>query len=162
MFALACVATFATAGCGLIPGAGAPAVAPSLAEKTATVSQYASALNGSFKSIRETWTQFEEDLCMLGGQGEELACVLAPMAFDMKMQTLVLEIDSAQKEGSPVFIGKPPAEIEDLVFKTREQAAGIDALLPDGSSGADDALRAALGIRLSTFMKTLDAWEPYI
>jgi hypothetical protein len=129
------------------------------AAATASVQQYAGAVNPSVKSIRESWTRYREQACATDTRGESLVCALAPQGFDLEAKTLVLRLTGAAKPGVPAYIGKPPAEISKLVADTITAAQAVDDAIADNSS---DVSPLAVFLPVGRLMTVLDGWDPYL
>lgn len=149
----------------VVLGAGsdpAPSAAPtSPAAKTASVAQYAGIMNSSIKSVTETWDGFEKNLCVVKEDPSDLSCSLAPMTLDLQLQTMVLNLKSANTPRSTAYIGAPPAEISQLVQDTQLQAEKITGLIPD-SGTPTGAVKTKIWSEMNAMMRILDRWEPYI
>jgi hypothetical protein len=124
--------------------------------QTATVQQYASAVSPPIKALRQTYSQYQANGCLLGSGA--LACSLQTQTLKIEAETLAVTITGAAKEGVPAYIGQPPAEIKKLVGDTLYAAQDLDETVgPDGKYEAP-----ILFTTLSRLMTTLDRWDPYL
>lgn len=124
--------------------------------RTASVTQYASALNGSIKGLRDTWQRWQDAGCDL--DAKPLACALTPMTLNLGAKTLVLDIQIANNPNASGYIGLPPDEILQLVLDTRTAAQQVDDDIDDDTNKP----AKGWGGDVLDLMSVFDRWDPYL
>lgn len=133
----------------------APAVSLTPLIQTATVTQYASALNGPINDLQDTWKKYNDQGCPI--DDSSVACQLMPDAFGTEAQIIVTTIEGSEKQGAGDYIGAPPAEIAQLVADTSDAAQKVANDLDDPQHPAQ-----GWGFDLLTLNSQLDKWGPYL
>ena len=142
------------AGCGSSAKPKPVAATPSPTATTATISQYASHLNGTLKSWQEAYGHWHDD-CLIDPAA---ICPVEALTLHISSQTLTTVIDSARDKDSHVYIGPPPAEIARLVDDTYNDAIAMSNATEDNENmDVGDVFSA--GSKLSS---DIDAWGPYL
>jgi hypothetical protein len=132
----------------------APTPSPSPTASTATITQYASKLNGPLKDFRGTWQKYE-DACILGDP-TAIACVLYVQTINLEMKTIQSVIEGATTKGVPAFIGNPPAEINALVVETDTVASNLE-----GETGGNKPVDGWQS-DANHLDSLVDQWGPYL
>lgn len=143
-------AALALASCGgdVIPGVPAA--------RTATPTQYASALNGAITSWQKEWEDFSNEGCPIEDNGSPV-CKLGPSTMWTKASTIAGTIQLIELIDSPYYIGAPPFEISKLTNDTYTAAQIVAADL----SGPDHEPIDGWLADVASLNKTLDGWAPY-
>lgn len=152
---LTAVAVLALAGCGSTakPAAGPPAT-PSPTVSTATITTYASRLNGPLKDYRDAWKKYE-DTCLI--DDSDPICGVLLLTVNLSAKNVALSIHGAEDASSHVYAGKPPAEIAQLVADTLTAAGTVDT-----ETGDADHLPNGWAADANRLDGLVDAWGPYL
>jgi hypothetical protein len=154
-----------TAGCGAEPAvpaaAPAPSVSPSPTGKTATLLQYASAVNGSIKGLTEQMTAYRDNNCAVI-EKPDFTCGLAFLGMGTSARLLSLDIQLAMKEDGPRYIGAPPAELVGLLEETNKQAVELATKVEAGGGVPSQAVKSAVRTEIYLMETVLDKWGPYL
>lgn len=127
---------------------------PSPSASTATALQWASAMNGSIKSMQDTWKEDQDNLCDNGSKS--FTCSILPEQFQLTSSTLVVSIQGADEPSSHAYIGPPPPELVALVAATQKDAQKV------ADDFAGDKFTDGWTLDMSLLLSDLDAWGPYL
>lgn len=167
--AIAATALLALTGCvQSMPTGGSavttPSETPSPTPTTATASQFASVVSENSKS----WVQFEDERfkCNLAMGDENSDALGAATAQACAFQAKTLTITATTTLNSFDRLGEPPAEISDLVARTRKILGPISKLDPEPcvkapTSAACDENRTTFTFPTMGLSGVIDAWKPY-
>lgn len=147
------LAMLALAGCS---GGSAKAaeVKPSPTPSTATITQYASLMNGPLRDFQKTWDAYAQQ-CLF--EQNDSNCKVAPTTLNASASVIQLKLESAVKPTSPVYIGPPPTELVRLVQTTHDDAARVVADTADKKHPSD-----MMGSDCRSLTSDVDAWVPYL
>jgi hypothetical protein len=165
----ASLAVSAAAACGgdSSPTAAAPTLSatpsasPSPTGKTATVLQYASAVNGSIKNLTERMTTYRDNSCSFR-EKPDLTCGMAFLGTGTNARLLALDIQLAMKVDGPRYIGAPPAELVGLLEETRKQADALATAVEAGGGVPTQAAKTAVRGEIFLMETVLAKWGPYL
>jgi hypothetical protein len=123
-------------------------------EPTATVTQYASALNGPIKDFDKAFNDYS-GRCPL--YPSRLVCPVNLHDMQITTSTIVITIQGLQRKSSHSYIGQPPVEISQLTNDTYSFAQNLAADLADLKHPAAGWLGDAVALD-----STLKGWGPYL
>ena len=141
-----------------------PSITPPEPEvETATVEQYASVIAEERSGLEEYIIYVDE--CSVGGWDDDsLQCPFTPLTLSAKASTLSIRFSEEANED--IRLAPPPAEIADLVERTRETALDVEVAADTVNECTDyigcEAEWFQLQMAASDLQGILDAWEPYI
>lgn len=130
---------------------------------TATVEQYASVVAEEKADLEEYIANVEE--CSLGGwEADSLLCPLTPLTLSAQASTLAVRFSDEARDD--LRLDPPPAEIEDLVQRTREASQKVveTADIVNECSTYEECEAEWFDLQLATseLQGVIDAWTPYL
>lgn len=145
---IAAVALLALTGCASStpkPAAAKPSPTPS----TATITQYASAMNGPLTGFKKSWDDYREQ-CLV--EQNDFACQVDMVTLNASAETIKVVVS-----GSGTAVGPPPGELVALLNRTYMDADVVAADTAEGSGTKDNLFGDGTALA-----GDIDAWGPYL
>jgi hypothetical protein len=127
----------------------------SAAAKTASVTQYASALKAPIANLQRAYSESNDHGCPSDESSPD--CQIMPLELCSDAQTIVATIDGLEMNTSQNYVGSPPAEIAVLTQETHSAAQTVADDLDDPQHPTDGWLSDLMRLN-----DQLDAWGPYL
>jgi hypothetical protein len=152
--AVAAVALLAGCSSAAKPAAPTATPSPSPTVSTATITQYASKLNGPLSDFSTSWEKARID-CVIPPTAR--LCGVELLTLNIEAKTIGLVIDNSQSKSATTYIGLPPAELASLVAMTQADANAVEQATANSDSPADGW--AGLAGKLAS---DIEEWGPYL
>ncbi|WP_231442065.1 hypothetical protein [Brevibacterium zhoupengii] len=164
---------FFITGCAGVPATTAGAeVEPAAETETteASAEEFASIIAEGRRDVDEWLETWDENYCSPIGVGDGtdiMACEISLISGGLIADTKVIEMDSATKEDSLVYIGEPPESIAIIWQSTLDAATAASEAgeaVPDDCTTADDCTSKVMEFTMAMedLQGKYDAWEPYM
>lgn len=136
----------------------------------ASAEEFASIIAEGRRDVDEWLETWDDNYCSPIGVGDGtdiMACELSLITGSLVADTKVIEMDSATKEDSLVYIGDPPDSIAIIWQSTVDAATAASEAgdaIPDDCSIAEDCTSKVVEFTMAMedLQGKYDAWEPYM